>query len=120
MSFANPLPWWAVLLVVAAAAALAWHAYRRFSAWPTRRYTLSALRFITLLALVIVLMRPIARSSEADSRDVVVPILIDVSRSMAIEDASGASRIERARDFLAKRLLPALNGRFQVEVLSFG
>jgi uncharacterized membrane protein len=120
MSFANPLPWWAVLLVVAAAAALAWHAYRRFSAWPTRRYTLSALRFITLLALVIVLMRPIARSSEADSRDVVVPILIDVSRSMAIEDASGASRIERAGDFLAKRLLPALNGRFQVEVLSFG
>jgi uncharacterized membrane protein len=120
MLFANPLPAWAVLLVVAAAAALAWHAYRRFSAWPARRYALSALRFITLLALVVVLMRPVARSSEADSRDVIVPILVDVSRSMAIEDASGARRIDRAREFLADQLLPALNGRFQVEVLSFG
>ena len=120
MSFANPLPWWAILLLVIAAAALAWHAYRRFSAWPLRRYALSSLRFVTLLVLVVVLMRPVARSSEADSRDVVVPILVDVSRSMAIEDASGARRIDRAREFLTGHLLPALNGRFQVEVLSFG
>jgi uncharacterized membrane protein len=120
MSFANPLPLWAALLVVAAAAALAWHTYRRFSAWPRRRYALSALRFITLLSLVIVLMRPVARSSEADSTDVVVPILVDVSRSMGIEDADGARRIDRAREFLTSKLLPALEGRFQVEVLSFG
>ena len=120
MSFANPLPLWAVLLVVGGAAALAWHAYRRFSAWPARRYVLSAFRFLTLLFLVLVLMRPVAKSSEADSRDVLVPILVDVSRSMAIEDASGERRIDRAREFLSQQLLPALNGRFQVEVLSFG
>jgi uncharacterized membrane protein len=120
MSFANPLPLWAALLVVGAAAALAWHTYRRFSAWPARRHALSGLRFITLLALIVVLMRPIARSSEADSRDVVVPILVDVSRSMSIEDASGERRIDRAREFLIGRLLPALDGRYQAEVLTFG
>jgi uncharacterized membrane protein len=120
VTFANPLPWWAAPLVVAAAAALAWHAYRRFSAWPRRRHLLSALRFITLLVLVIVLMRPIARSNEPDSRDVVVPILVDISRSMAIEDAKGERRIDRAREFLSNQLLPALRDRYQVEVLSFG
>jgi uncharacterized membrane protein len=120
VAFANPLPWWAALLVVAAAAALAWHAYRRFAPWPARRNVLSALRFVTLLLLVVVLMRPIARSSEPDARDVVVPILVDASRSMAIEDAGGERRIDRAREFLADQLLPALKDRYQVELLSFG
>ena len=120
MSFANPLPGWAVILVIAGASALAWHAYRGFSAPPARRYVLSALRLMTLLLLVVCLMRPVSHSSTADSRDVVVPILVDVSRSMAIEDAAAARRIDRAREFLTGSLLPALQERFQVEVLSFG
>ncbi len=120
MSFANPIPWWAFALATAAAGALAWHAYRGFSAWPSRRATLSGLRFVTLLLLVLVLMRPVARLTESDARDVVVAVLVDTSRSMAIEDAAGGRRIDRARDYLSGELLPALRGRFQVELLSFG
>jgi len=120
VSFAHPLPWWAVALVLVGAAALAWHAYRRFSAWPSRRLVLTALRFVTLMALVIVLMRPVVQHRTVDGRDVVVPILVDSSRSMAIDDAEGVRRIDRARDFLTGELVPALGRDFQVEVLSFG
>ena len=69
MAFANPVPGWALVLIVVAAAALAWHAYRRFAHWPARRHTLSALRLFTLLALVFILMRPVARSTEIDAND---------------------------------------------------
>lgn len=120
LGFANPLPWWALAVVLAAAGALAWHTYRGFSAWPRRRYVLSALRFATLLLLVVVLMRPVSRATAGDSRDVIVPILVDVSRSMAIEDAGGARRIDRARAFISDVLGPRLGEHFQVEVLSFG
>lgn len=120
MAFANPLAWWALLLVIGAAAALAWHAYRNLSAWPVRRQVLSTLRFATLLLLVLILMRPIARSADLDARDTVVPILVDVSRSMAIEDADGARRIDRARELIARRLLPDLQGQFALDLLSFG
>ena len=120
VTFAHPLPWWGLGLVVLACAALAWHAYRRFSAWPARRAVLTALRFLTLLVLIVVLMRPVVHHGAVDARDVVVPILVDTSRSMAIEDVDGRPRIEHAREFLDRELLPALNGRFVVEVLSFG
>ena len=120
MTFANPLPWWALLTAVAGAALIAWHAYRRFAASPARRYSLSAIRFVTLLLLIVVLMRPVARSSDADARDAVVPILVDTSRSMGIEDVAGQRRIDRARALLTSELLPALDGRFKTEILSFG
>ena len=125
MSFANPLPWWALVTVVAAAFGVAWLAYRHFAAAPARRYSLVALRFVTLLLLVVFLMRPVARSTDADARDAIVPILVDVSRSMGIEDETGggdraARRIDRARAIVADRLLPALQSRFHVEVLAFG
>jgi uncharacterized membrane protein len=120
VTFANPLPWWALLLCVSAAGLVAWHAYRRFAAWPGRRYTLSAIRFVTLLFLIVVLMRPVARSSDADARDAVVPILVDTSRSMGLEDVGGTRRIDRARELLTKELLPTLDGRFRTEILAFG
>ena len=116
----HPLPWWAFALILAAAGGLAWHTYRRFSAQPSRRLALTGLRFLALLSLVLVLMRPVVHQSTVDGRDVVVPILVDNSRSMAIDDADGARRIDVARDFIKSQLLPALEGRFQVDVLSFG
>ena len=120
MTFAHPLPWWALLLVTAVAALVAWQAYRRFEAPPARRYALSLLRFVTLLAIVFILMRPVARSTDVDARDAVVPILVDTSRSMGIEDVDGETRIARARALVSRELLPALEGRFQVELLAFG
>lgn len=120
MTFANPLPWWLLTLVLASAAFISWHAYRRFSTFPARRAALSALRFLTFVTLVVVLMRPVARSTDVDARDAVVPILVDTSRSMGIEDADGATRIARARETLSRDLLPALSGAFHTDVLAFG
>ncbi len=121
MAFANPLPWWALVLVLIGAAAISWLAYSRRTLPPGRRYALVALRFITLLALIIFLMRPVARSSGASAQDAIVPILVDTSRSMSLEDAAqGGRRIDRARLLVAERLVPALGNRLRTEVLAFG
>jgi uncharacterized membrane protein len=120
VSFANPLPWWALVLVVLAAASLSWLAYRTARIPVRRRAILSTLRFVTLLVLVVLLMRPVARGGDNGASGAVVPILVDVSRSMSIEDAGAMRRIDRAREILAGELLPALSSQFAVEVLGFG
>lgn len=120
MAFANPLPWWALAILAGAAALLAWQAYRRFVAPRRRRNALAALRFVTLLFLIVLLMRPVARDRDDDARDAVVPILVDTSRSMSIEDAGGRRRIDAARDVVTRELLPVLGPRFTVEVIAFG
>jgi uncharacterized membrane protein len=121
VSFANPVPWWALLSIVAAAGVVAWLAYSRRTLAPQRRFVLVAFRFLTLLALVLFLLRPVTSRATLDSHDAIVPILVDTSRSMSIEDAaSGGRRIDRARELVSGRLLPALGGTFQVEVLGFG
>jgi uncharacterized membrane protein len=120
VTFAHPLPWWALALVVTAAAVVAWQAYRHFGPDPRRRAALTTLRFFTLLLLVVFLMRPVASRSEPGGRDAVVPILVDASRSMSIEDAGGQPRIEHARALLSGELLPVLEQDFTVYVLAFG
>lgn len=120
MAFANPLPWWLLVALVAASAALAWLAYRQFTASVPRRVALMSLRLLTFLVLLVLLMRPVARIDIDNLRDVIVPILVDVSRSMSIEDALGQRRIDRARDLVDRALLPALGPRFKVELLAFG
>jgi uncharacterized membrane protein len=121
VSFANPLPWWALFPILAGAAAVAWLAYNRTPLAPARRNVLVAIRFVTLLALIVFLLRPVSSAADLDARDAVVPILVDVSRSMGLEDAGqGARRIDRARQIVADRLLPLLGPRFRVDVLSFG
>jgi uncharacterized membrane protein len=120
VTFANPLPWWALCLVVAAAAGVAWQAYRGFPAGNRARYVLIGLRFLTLLLIVVVLMRPVVRGTAADARDAVVAVLVDVSRSMAIEDQPGTRRIDTARRVVTERVLPSLQNKLQVELLAFG
>ena len=120
LTFANALPAWALVVIIAAAALLGWHTYRGFAASPARRYALSALRVVTLLALLVILMRPVARQPASNRDDVVVPVLVDTSRSMGIEDIQGRRRIDAARDILVRQLLPALQERLAVDVLSFG
>lgn len=120
MTFANPLPWWALGLIVVAAAVVAWQAYRFLTVPPAIRVALSAVRFVTLMVLVLILMRPVARITDADASSTIVPVLVDVSRSMGIEDTGGERRMEYARRLLADRLLPALDSTFSVELLSFG
>ena len=119
LTFTNGLPWWGVVLVTSALGVIAWRAYANLLVPRPRRDILVALRFVTLAALVIFLMRPV-RVSDDGLRNVVVPILVDVSRSMSIEDSDGLRRIDRARDLLTRELLPALANQFHVEILGFG
>lgn len=120
MTFANPLPWWALSAALVAVAAVAWLAYRGAPLPPARRGILSAIRLLTLLLLIVLLMRPVARRGPDEASEALVPILVDSSRSMAIDDADGARRIDRARDVVVSELLPVLSTRFQTEVLAFG
>jgi uncharacterized membrane protein len=121
VSFANPLPWWALALVVVGAALVASLAYNRRTLPPTRRAVLVGLRIATLLVLVMFLMRPVSRQPDPDARGPVVAVLVDTSRSMSIEDAAGgARRIARARELVADRILPSIGARFSTEVLGFG
>ena len=88
LTFTNALPWWAVFLVAGAIAVIAWRAYARSIVPRPRRDLLIALRTVTLALLVVFLMRPV-RVSDRGLRDVFVPVLVDVSRSMSIDDADG-------------------------------
>ena len=92
LTFANALPWWGVLLVAVAIGVVAWRAYAHSIVPRPRRDVLIALRALTLAALVVFLMRPV-QVSDRGLRDVFVPILVDASRSMSIEDADGRRRI---------------------------
>jgi uncharacterized membrane protein len=120
VTFANPLPPWALAAAAALAVLVAWAAYSRAPIARRRRGVLSTLRAVTLLVLVILLMRPVRSGSPDDAADAVVPILVDASRSMGIEDVRQARRIDRAREILTGSLLPALSSRFQTDVLAFG
>lgn len=119
MTFSNPLPWWGLVLVSIGAALVAWLTYRRAAGGRLTRGLLMALRCTTLLLLVVFLMRPV-RVLEDGVKDAVVPILVDVSRSMGIPDAGGAARIARAREILSRDLVPSLGRVFRVDVLAFG
>ena len=120
MTFANPLPPWALAAALSVAILVAWLAYRHVPIALARRRLLSALRFATLVWIVVCLMRPMIRATDAAARDAVVPILVDSSRSMGLADADGARRIDRARDLIAGDLLPAISPRFRTEVLRSG
>src|SRR5262245_27970003 len=56
----------------------------------------------------------------AGSRDAIVPILIDSSRSMRIADADGQSRLARAVTLVRTEILPKISGQFVPELFSIG
>ncbi|MBI1876546.1 MAG: hypothetical protein HYS05_22010 [Acidobacteria bacterium] len=121
MHFANPLPWWAVVLLAAFVLLVAYGAYARplvpLSRW--RRLTLSAVRAVALGLLVLFLLRPVVFVPPPLARAAIVPVLVDVSQSMALTDVGGRRRIDAAAD-LVKTIVPALNHEFQTEILTFG
>jgi uncharacterized membrane protein len=121
MQFAVALPWWGYALVFAAALFFAWLAYVRVGVELTgrQRALLTALRAAALLLIVIFLLRPVRFERAENPRDNVVPILVDVSRSMRLADTQGPSRMEQAQT-LARELETRLNGEFRVQLFTFG
>jgi uncharacterized membrane protein len=122
IQFAIALPWWAIALLVVAAVALAWGVYARLLVPVTRgqRNILVALRALTLLFLLACLLRPVRVMPPDIENDAVVPVLVDVSRSMRLPDAAGRPRIDAAREVAMQRIAAALKGRFVFELWTFG
>jgi uncharacterized membrane protein len=121
MRFAVSLPWWGYVLAVTSAIVLAWLAYARVPVPLSMRARagLSALRALTLITLIAILLRPVLIVPPAVSRNTLLPIVVDVSRSMRLADGEGPTRIARAQA-LARELRSQLGGSFRVELLTFG
>ena len=129
MRFAVVLPWWGYLLSFGAALVLGWLAYARtpIKLRPGSRIGLSALRALTLIALIVILLRPVIMVPPASANNSLLPILVDVSRSMRLKDdpsttlgaGGGQSRLERAQS-LVRELQSQLGKEYQLELLTFG
>jgi uncharacterized membrane protein len=122
MVFASPISWWLALLVAIGIAGIAFFSYRRplVPLTTLQRSILIGLRALALAAVAIFVCRPVMLLPAPPSGDVVVPVLVDVSRSMGISDADGESRINRAREVVQKTLTEGLNGYASVDVFGFG
>jgi uncharacterized membrane protein len=120
--FAVVLPWWGYLLAFTSAIVLAWLAYARVAVRlrPGTRATLTGLRALTLILLIAILLRPVVMVPPAAAKNSVLPVLVDVSRSMRLTDAEdGAARLDRAKA-IVRDLQERLSSEYRLELLSFG
>nr|MDQ3070674.1 glutamine amidotransferase [Acidobacteriota bacterium] len=79
---------------------------------------LSALRAASLIALLILLLKPVWLTPLPPG-GTAVAVLVDASRSMSIDD-TGETRLARARALVSDRIRPALGSDFDVSVFTFG
>src|SRR6185436_21050053 len=122
MQFAYPLPWWLALVLAAAIGGATLAAYRRPLAPLTRsqRAILTACRALALMVVVLFLFRPIVLVPPRGGNGAIVPVLVDVSRSMRLNDAGGQTRLARAAAVLQTTLVPALSRQFVPELYTVG
>ncbi|MDR1989487.1 MAG: hypothetical protein LBQ09_04570 [Acidobacteriaceae bacterium] len=120
MGLAAPFPWWVTLLALAAIAAVVFTAYRRPLAplAPWQRIVLSTLRGAAFVWMLLLLQRPVLLQPPDVTGDLIIPILVDTSKSMRIADAEGDTRIARARAIVEQQLLPALGPHVRTEVMA--
>lgn len=123
MRFAVVWPWWGYALAFGAALVLGWVAYARvpIRLRPGSRIGLSALRALTLSLLIVILLRPVVLVPPAAANNSLLPILVDISRSMRLHDPGdeGPSRLERAQA-IVRDLQAQLGKEYRIEVLTFG
>jgi uncharacterized membrane protein len=119
MRFAVALPWWGYVLACAGAIALAVFTYAGARVAARPRAGLMALRALTLLLLVAAVLRPVRVLPASAARSRVVPVLVDVSRSMRVADQQGPARMQRARS-AAAAVVSSLESSFRTEVWAFG
>jgi len=127
--FAYPFPWWLALALAAGVAAAAFAQYHRplASLTPVQHGTLVAVRVLSLVTLVLFLFRPMIVLPPSSVRNAVVPVLIDTSRSMRVQDAEAAapasearSRVVQAAALLKTSLLPAIGATFVIDLYAIG
>ncbi|MEQ1575147.1 MAG: glutamine amidotransferase [Vicinamibacterales bacterium] len=122
MRVAGAVPVWVAVLLASGALLLAWGAYSRLLVPLTRgrRVILVALRATTLLLVVACLLGPARVLPPDAATDPVVPILVDISRSMRLLDAGSRSRIDVAGEIATVGIPAALAGRYAMEIWTFG
>ena len=112
-----------LLLIVAVATAvtvLVFYRHPRVALSGAQLLTLTTIRACAVAVVLALLLRPVAVVSPAASRDVVVPVLVDVSRSMRIADADGQTRIARAKAIAQFDLVPLLSKKFRAPLFAIG
>ncbi len=114
MTFATPVPVWALACIAVAIVLLAIRTYAHAPVTTGRKTALVSLRALTLIALAVFLLRPVVTRRLPPS-GTVVPVVIDASRSMAIADG-GTSRFEQAIALADGPLRAALGG-YHLELL---
>ncbi len=121
MRFAVVLPWWGYVLVFGSALVLAWLAYARVPVALSRgmRGLLTGLRAVTMVLLIAILLRPVVMIPPAAANNSLLPVLVDVSRSMRLADGDGPSRLDRARE-IVRDLQARLSSEYSIELLTFG
>jgi len=121
MRFAVVLPWWGYVLAFGAALALGWLAYARVPVRMTsgQRFGLRALRAVTLILLIAILLRPVIMVPPAVANNSLLPVLVDVSRSMRLTDGGGTTRLEHAQQTV-RNLQAQLGTEYRIELLTFG
>ena len=114
------VPGWGLLLLAVAALGLALLAYRRAPLSAPQRAALAGLRALALGLIAFCLLGPVVRARTTTHHDAVVAILLDHSRSMALDDGTGRTRLDRASAVVRDALVPSLSQEWTVETLLFG
>lgn len=117
MHLSYPPPLWLAIVLGAMVAGLAFLEYRRPFVPLTflRRLVLAGCRALVLATLGLFLFRPFVLVAPR-SPGAVVPVLVDVSRSMRVNDANGETRLVQGEAVLRSELLPALSAAFTPEL----
>jgi uncharacterized membrane protein len=119
--FAYAPPAWAWVLGGLALVLLAVAVYRYArGVLPVHRWgVLVGLRLLTLVAVALILMRPVRLEPAPAATGRSVAIVLDDSRSMRLPAATGVeTRLQRARQLVAGRLRPLLQGDFDLRVFA--
>ena len=117
MRFAVALPWWGYALAFGVAGLLAWAAYARASVQLTaaQRAGLTLLRATTLFLLVAALLRPVPIVPSDAVGHRLVPMLVDISRSMRL-DRRRRHRAHRAGARAGASICELLGRHYRVEM----
>ena len=111
--------WLLVLLILAAAAALAWHVRRRGQRLSSYRQAAVWILQTALVALLLVLLwHPAVRVATLRPQQNVIAVLVDTSRSMSLKEST-ETRLDKVQATLSGGLMHDLEGRFQVRLYSF-
>ncbi len=118
--FATGWPvWLLVLLIIAAAAGLAWHIRSKPGRLDRRKQIILTLVQAAMAALVLfIFWQPALGVRSLRSQQNVVSILLDTSRSMAIGEGE-QSRLQQAVAALNDGVLEALSEKFRVRIYGF-